>query len=187
MKQAVPKQFKKKNNKKKTKVIVHRRNNNRYHTYGISKLEMDFAVEYLDKMGLKYIYQFEAKNIKRFYDFAVIVYDDYPFKYEIKEGVKSIIQEGKDKLIGFLIEIDGDFYHSNPKKFNEKELNPMQKHNKFVDKLKNEWALMHNIPLLRIWEDDIRNNRKKVVEIIKEYVKNAKKKAYILENKKIPH
>ena len=50
--------------------------------YGTSKLEQDFARNFLDKLKLKYVYQFEARDIKRFYDFAVTVYDDYPFKYE---------------------------------------------------------------------------------------------------------
>ena len=36
--------------------------------YGTSKLELYFAKEYLDKLGLKYIYQFEAKDMKRFYE-----------------------------------------------------------------------------------------------------------------------
>ena len=37
--------------------------------YGTSKLEEKFAKEILDKLGIKYIYQYEAKSIKRFYDF----------------------------------------------------------------------------------------------------------------------
>ena len=155
--------------------------------YGISKLESDFASEVLDKLKLKYIYQFEATNIKRFYDFAVTVYDKYDFKYELKEGIKSIIQEGKERFIGFLIEIDGDYYHSNPKTVDKDKLNPMQKHNKFVDKIKDEWALMNGIPLLRIWEDDIRNNLKEVIKIVEKYVNEAKKRAYLIENKRKPH
>lgn len=37
--------------------------------YGTSKLETKFATEFLDKLGIKYITQYEAKDIKRFYDF----------------------------------------------------------------------------------------------------------------------
>ena len=37
--------------------------------YGTSKLEEDFAHNFLDKLGVKYIYQFEAKDIGRFFDF----------------------------------------------------------------------------------------------------------------------
>ena len=39
--------------------------------YGTSKLEDKFAKEFLDRLGLKYVRQYEAKDIKRFYDFAV--------------------------------------------------------------------------------------------------------------------
>lgn len=37
--------------------------------YGTSKLEEDFAHNFLDKLGVKYTYQFEAKDIGRFFDF----------------------------------------------------------------------------------------------------------------------
>ena len=155
--------------------------------YGTSKLEKNFASDFLDRLGLNYIYQFEAKDIKRYYDFAVTVYDNYPYRYESKDGIKSIIQEGKEILVGFLIEVDGDFYHSNPLKVKKNDMNPMQKHNKFVDKLKDEWAKSHGIPLLRIWENDIRNNTSKVIKEIKKFVEDAKKRKMIVENKRKPH
>lgn len=155
--------------------------------YGTSKLEKNFASDFLDRLGLKYIYQFEAKDIKRYYDFAVTVYDNYPYRYESKDGIKSIIQEGKEILVGFLIEVDGDFYHSNPLKVKKDDMNPMQKHNKFVDKLKDEWAKSHGIPLLRIWENDIRNNTSKVMNDIKKFFDEAKKRKMILENRRKPH
>ena len=39
--------------------------------YGTSKLEDKFAREFLDKLGFEYERQYEAKEIGRFYDFAV--------------------------------------------------------------------------------------------------------------------
>lgn len=155
--------------------------------YGTSQLERDFARDFLDRMKIKYVYQFEAKDIKRFYDFAISVYDNYPFNYEEKDGIRSIVQVDKMPTINFLIEIDGDFFHSNPNIVDENKLNPMQKHNKWVDKIKNEWALMHGLPLLRIWEEDIRKHPKKVEKMLKEELDKARKKMLILENKKKPH
>lgn len=155
--------------------------------YGTSQLERDFARDFLDKLKLKYIYQFEATDIKRYYDFAVTVYDDYPFKYEERDGLKSIVQEGKRFLVGFLIEVDGDYWHGNPNSVNENELTPMQKHNKKVDKYKDEWALMQNLPLLRFWESDIRKKPRKVMSELKKAVEDARKKKLVLENKKKPH
>lgn len=37
--------------------------------YGTSKLEKRFAEQFLDKLGIEYQYQYEAKDIKRYYDF----------------------------------------------------------------------------------------------------------------------
>ena len=38
------------------------------------------------------------------------------------------------------------------------EKSPMQKHNEYVDKVKDTWAAEHGIPLIRIWEHDINDN-----------------------------
>lgn len=113
--------------------------------YGTSKLEDYFASNFLDKLGLNYERQFEAKEIGRFYDFCVRT-----------DGGSPI-----------LIEVDGDYYHANPDKIDESKLSPMQKKNKRVDEWKNEWALKHCIPIIRIWEDDIRNYPKKVMDMLK--------------------
>lgn len=155
--------------------------------YGTSKLERDFAREFLDREDLIYTYQYEARDIKRYFDFAVTLYDNYPFKFENKDGLRSIIQEDRKFMIAFLIEVDGDYYHGNPKVIDEKRLNPMQKHNRFVDGLKNEWALKHGIRLVRFWEDDIRNNPISVKKRLKKEIEAAKKRMFIVENKKKPH
>ena len=46
---------------------------------------------------------------------------------------------------------------------------------------------MHCIPLVRIWEYDIRNNPKKVLEELKKYIALGDKKKQINENKRKPH
>ena len=132
---------------------------------GTSKLEQDFAREFLDKLGLKYDWQYEARDIGRFYDYCVYT----------KSGSKV------------LIEVDGDYFHSNPSKINENELNPMQKHNKMVDEIKNRWALMRGIPLYRIWEDDIRNRPSQVLEELKNIFNVEEKKSILTEKKNKRH
>ena len=129
--------------------------------YGTSKLEEDFARDFLDKLGLEYEYQFEARDIGRFYDF---------------------------KCGNVLIEIDGDYYHANPLLFENDKLNSMQKRNKRIDEYKDRWALLNGYPILRIWEHDIRNNPEKVMKILKErfYIKDEKKKTYRKTAKIIP-
>lgn len=128
--------------------------------YGTSKLEKKFAKEFLDKLGVKYEEQFYAESISRYYDF---------FLSECR----------------VLIEVDGDYWHSYGKVY--EEMNPTQKKNARVDKIKNEWALAHGIPIIRIWEHDIRENPEKVMKILKENIGIATEKMIINENKKKRH
>ena len=74
----------KKENKSQKKSSRHK-SNKTHPKYGTSKLEKKFAKEFLEKLGIKYVEQFEAKDIKRFYDF-------YLTDYRI------------------LIEVDGDYW-----------------------------------------------------------------------------
>ena len=111
--------------------------------YGTSKLEKYFEEEFLKKLGIDYIWQYEAKDIGRFFDFAI-------------------------PQANILIEIDGDYYHSYGLTYEEK--NPMQKHNSRVDKQKDEWALERGMPVLRFWEHDIHDNPEKVMKILQESV-----------------
>ena len=58
----------------KNKKIVAIRNNTKKRIrpkYGTSKLEEKFAKDFLEVIGLPYERQFEAVDIKRFYDFKV--------------------------------------------------------------------------------------------------------------------
>ena len=128
--------------------------------YGTSKLEKKFAKEFLEKLGIKYEEQFEAKDIKRFYDF-------YLPDYRV------------------LLEFDGDFYHSYGKVY--EEMNPMQKRNARVDEIKNEWAALHGYPLIRIWEHDINENPQKVLDMLRERLGVEEEKLKIKENKKKRH
>lgn len=126
--------------------------------FGTSKLEDDFAKIFLDKLKVKYTWQFEAKDIGRFFDYYLSDYN-------------------------LIIEIDGGYYHSDPRLYEEKDLNKMQKRNKKVDEYKNKWALMHGIPILRIWEKDIREDPKGVMKMLKERLNIEKEKITLNENK----
>ena len=130
--------------------------------YGTSKLEDDFAKQFLDKLGIEYVYQFEAKDIGRFFDFYL----------------------PKSNLI---IEIDGDFWHGNPDKYQKEELRGHKIRAQRIDEYKTKWALMHSIPILRFWESDIRKNPKKVMKILKETLNIQNEKIRLDENKKKRH
>ena len=155
--------------------------------YGTSKLELYFAHTFLDKMGLMYIYQYEAKDIGRYFDFVVTAYDDYNYIMEDKDGLTCVKQDGQLFMPCLVIEVDGDYWHTNPNKFDVNKMNPTQKHNRFVDRLKDEWAGKHCIPIVRFWEDDIHKNPKYIFDTLKKYMGDGKKKRLINENRKKPH
>ena len=166
------KKYKTVNKKKVSKVNVfttyvkHKKKTNKHAEYGTSKLERDFAKDFLDKLSLSYIYQYKAESIGRYYDFAVVYDEGCKFIKEEKDGIECVKQDGQAYRIEALIEVDGDYYHSNSNLVKEENMNPMQKHNKRVDGYKNKYAAEHNLVLLRIWEDDIRHNPEKVKEVL---------------------
>lgn len=127
--------------------------------YGTSKLEDYFAENFLDVLGVKYVRQYEAKEIGRFYDFK--------------------IENGP------IVEVDGDYYHSYGLTYEEK--NPMQKHNQWVDKIKDEWALSHGIPILRFWEHDIHDNPENVMKTLKESIGKYTEKQKKIKEKNRRH
>jgi len=109
--------------------------------FGTSQLEQDFAKDFLDKLGVEYIWQFEAKEIGRFFDY-----------YIIKSNV--------------ILEVDGDYWHGYG--LVREQMNPTQKKSMRIDREKDAWAALHGIPVIRIWEHDIRNNPSEVMKMLKE-------------------
>ena len=128
--------------------------------YGTSKLETIFETDILKRLKVQYQKQFYAKDIKRYYDFYL-------------------------PDLNVLIEVDGDYYHSYGKIY--EEMSPMQKKNHRVDEIKNEWAALHGYALIRVWEHDIRNNPTKVLYLLKERFGIEEEKQIIKENKKKRH
>ena len=128
--------------------------------YGTSKLETIFENDILKRLKVQYERQFYAKDIKRYYDFYL-------------------------PELNVLIEVDGDYYHSYGKVY--EEMTPMQKKNHRVDEIKNEWAATHGYALIRIWEHDIRNNPYKVLYFLTERFGLEQEKQIIKENKKKRH
>lgn len=56
-----------------------------------------------------------------------------------------------------------------------------------MDEHKNKWALAHGIPIMRIWEKDIRENPKMVMEELKKRLYIEDKKITIAEKKNKRH
>ena len=127
--------------------------------YGTSGLEEKFAKQILDKLGVDYQYQFKAESIGRYFDFRI----------------------GEN---GPIFEVNGGYWHSDPRLYEGKELTPTQKKNKRVDKLKKKWADEHKIPIYYFWEKDINDNPKKIMEEIKQILEKENKRQEIKEQLK---
>ena len=159
MKQVVKRDKIKKTTKPKK---VTRKPVRRHKLPGTSKLEERFAKDFLDRLGVKYIYQFEAKEIGRWYDFYLPEHN-------------------------IIIEVDGSYYHADPRVVTEDKLKPMHKRNMRVDEYKTKWALAHGIPIIRIWEKDINESPTKVFEALKKRLGLEKEKAILTEKKNKRH
>lgn len=159
MAQPVKKEIKKVHKIKKVKKTVSQ-GKKKHKEYGTSKLEEKFAKEFLEKLGVNYVYQYKAESIGRFFDFYI-------------------------PSANLIIEIDGDYWHSYNVEY--KNMTPTQKRNKRVDEAKDKWAVFHGIPVLRIWEHDINKNPAKVMQILKEKLSVCSDKVKLEEEKKKRH
>lgn len=109
-----------------------------------SKLEYKFET-LLELLEIKYIHSYHIKDIQKIYDF-------YLPDFKI------------------LIEVDGDFWHCNPKN-NPIPVCKSQEINLVNDNFKTKWAKDNGYKLLRVWEDDINNNIISVKQILLENIK----------------
>lgn len=184
------------NKRRKTvKIVSSKRIFQQSKAYGTSKLETYFAKNFLNKFGVRYVYEYEAKDIGRFYDFAIVaISEDSDVVIEEKNGIASISQQYNDVRPCLIIEVDGSYFHSDPRLVEEYEMNAMQKRNRIIDEYKDDWCRVHHIPILRIWEYDIRNNPDFVMEQIRDSlnrldltdkIKIKKKKKFLNKSLKI--
>jgi very-short-patch-repair endonuclease len=63
----------------------------------------------------------------------------------------------------FYIEIDGDYWHSNPKFYPDGPKTKAQKINYTRNISKNNFCIKNNLNLLRFWENQIINNEKDII------------------------
>lgn len=106
----------------------------------ISKVEKQFE-EILRTLGIDFVAQYPLVTYK--YDFCI------------------------NKNI--LIEVDGDYWHSN-ESIGYEAIGKGQLRNKKYDKIKNKVAADNGYTLLRFWENDIKNNRKEVINRLLPYL-----------------
>jgi G:T-mismatch repair DNA endonuclease (very short patch repair protein) len=69
-----------------------------------------------------------------------------------------------------LIEVQGDFWHANPRIYSYDKLHAIQKSNVLRDVEKHDWIAKNNFELLQIWEYDIKMTPDEVKQTIKKYL-----------------
>lgn len=70
-----------------------------------------------------------------------------------------------------MIEVMGDYWHSNPLKYSKEKINDKQKHIINRDKAKHTYVKnCHNIEILYLWEKDITKNPELCKALINEYI-----------------
>ena len=153
--------------KKNTPIKGAWKKNRKHQEYGTSKLEEKFAKEFLDKLGVSYIYQYKAESIGRYYDFRIC--------------------DSHKRPIGPIIEVQGSYWHGDSRLYEEKDLNKTQLRDIKIDEYKRKWCSRNGITLIYVWELDIRNNPKQVMEYLKEklwkYINNKQTDERLLNRK----
>ena len=89
--------------------------------------------------------------------------------FESQKIVGNKIYDFYIPLKNMLIEVDGDYYHANPKIYEQKS--PMQIRNTNNDKYKETMAKAFGYKIERVWESDLKNNYKEVKEKFKKLIK----------------
>lgn len=109
-----------------------------------SKLESMVAAEF-DRIGLKYESQYELEGFH---------YDFYLPEYNV------------------LLEVHGDYWHGNPRVYDTESLNPMQRKNIGLDKMKYSICNKLGISLYILWECDVRKNvSESIISVCGDFIK----------------
>ena len=116
--------------------------------YGTSKLEERFAHDFLDKLNVNYVYQYKAITIGRYFDFRIC-----------------------PELRGPIIEVQGSYWHGDPRIYEEKDLNKTQKRDIKIDEIKRKWCAINGVKLIYVWQKDINETPTMVMEMLKNELK----------------
>lgn len=111
--------------------------------YSTSKLEVRFAEEFLDGIDHHYQKQFRLENQK------LIVADFF--------------------INGRVVEINGDYWHAHPKKYSEVQ-DTRVLHRLERDKIKHHYYTENNLPVIYIWENDIKRNPELVEKYLSDFL-----------------
>lgn len=124
------------------------------------------AIKMLEEGRMPLIYTKPQKIINELLDENNIQYkNDYGIKYY---SIDNYLLE-----TGLMIEVMGDYWHSNPLVFNYEKLNETQTKRTSRDKAKHTYVKnQYDVEILYLWEQDIIENIEKCNMLINSYINN---------------
>lgn len=129
------------------------------------------------KIRLKTIEQIKKCELQQIYTKPTIIFEDMLKKnnisYKREKDFEYFVFDFYLTDYNYYIEIDGDYWHSNPKFYPNGPKTNSQKINFYRDIKKNIFCKKNNIKLLRFWEFDILNNLNEIEKKIKELLHNV--------------
>lgn len=96
-----------------------------------------------------------------------VILDELNIKYEEEKQLGHFCVDYYLPLYNTYIEVDGDYWHSNPLFYPDGPKSKTQKINYSRDCSKNKYCERNNIKLHRFWENDILKNREMIKDKIK--------------------
>lgn len=132
------------------------------------KTHRRLSAHYFELVPRKYTRKQESKPEKIFKELLEL--NNCEFEKEVLFKNKYVI----DFVIGNIaIEIQGDYWHGNPKFYTKENLNNQQKRHIIRDSLKKDLILKNDYLFIEIWENDLYNKKEKINKLIK-IIKNGK-------------
>jgi len=105
--------------------------------------------------------------------FATIL-DKHAIKYEEEKIVDCWSFDFYLVEFDIYVEVDGDYFHSNPKIYPNGPKTSTQKKNHYRDIKKNEFCKNNKLTLFRFWECDILNNEEQIICSLQKLLKSKK-------------
>lgn len=140
------------------------------HNYIYTKQQIKKSRKRMVKMYENGLFDRETKPQK----ITNTILDNLQIKYIREKGYKYYSVDNYLPDYNLIIEVMGDYFHSNPNKYHDfKSLNDMQKKGVKRDKSKRTYLYKYyNVNVLYLWETDINKNPNLCKELIKLYIKN---------------
>lgn len=132
--------------------------------------------EFCEKVRQNTLKQYETGTLNRQTKPQKIVnnmLDDLNIKYTNEKIIGYYAIDNYLDEYNLMIEVMGDYFHSNPYKYNLKDLDSIQSKDKIRDMRKHTYIKKYcDVEILYLWESEINHNSELCKKLIKNYVDN---------------